>query len=123
MTHWKRGNSLITVGGYIGHLLSETQEYRIEKNKWESLSELPDPVHGSSATILNGWLYNLGGEFQAKMFLMMNLNSGKKKWENIEVIDVEVEQLSRRDATVVRNKIVEFGEDRVFVLEDKEGSL
>ena len=62
MTYWKRGDSIITVGGFDGSWrVSEVQQYSRMQNQWKTLPPLPEKMHNSSALVLGDALYNIGG--------------------------------------------------------------
>ena len=131
MTHWEKQNIIITLGGQARYdqCLDEVQQFIIPKNEWKTLPSLPESIYGSSATVLNGVLYNIGGVYSKNSVCWFDLLSQKGKWNAVKTLaTADFRGQCWKDATVLRNKIVHFGSFRdqnTYVLEQKgeEGNL
>ena len=89
---------------------------------------LPCLINGSSATVLNDVLFNIGGAESTNSVCWLDLLSEKATWNSVNTLGVaDFSDHCYRDATVVKNKIVYFGESLwnrdqgTYVLEQKEG--
>ena len=83
MTYWEKRNLLITLGGYAGggNQLGEVHQFLILQNKWSTLPSLLEKTYSSSATVLNGVVYNIGGFKSTKSVCWLNLLNKKIKWK------------------------------------------
>ena len=82
MIYWERQDVIITLGGFMDGFswLSEVQQFMIRKNNWKALPSLPQRIRGSSATVLNGVLYNIGGDGSTNSVCLLDLLRKKSRW-------------------------------------------
>lgn len=94
------------------------------KNEWRSLPELPESTHQSAATVLNNILYNIGGRHSNSSVYWFDLLKKDLVWNCMKQVGhFSFKGYRLRDATVLRNQIVYFGEYRetdTYVLQKKE---
>ena len=128
MTYWARQGVMITLGGAVGvNRLNEVQQFVMEKNEWKVLPSLPEKISGSSATVVEDVLYNIGGDESTNSVSWLDLF--KSEWNSVLKLRVaDFSDQGSRDATVVANKIVYFGskgqDKATYVLEKgEEGGL
>ena len=85
MTNWENQDTVITLDGYDGSSsLNEVQKFTIGKNEWKALPSLLEETDGSSAAVLNGMLYNLGGAGSTYSVSRLDLLSVKGKWKSVK---------------------------------------
>ena len=96
-------------------------EYSLRKNEWRHHSGLPQPMAGSSAVVLRGVIYNIGGDYSIYSILWYDLSSASKStWITLDLLHHNFQGHYDRKASVVEGKIIYFGsckEDSTFVLE------
>ena len=127
MPYWKKNQEIFTVGGFddTSQNLAEFHCYSMEKNSWKTLSDLPQAMRGSSATILRNVLYNIGGRESTHSILYYKLTGNTHKWSPLNVKNYNFSKYAFRDATVVSNTIVFFGsldKNATFLLEQEHNS-
>ena len=71
-------------------------------------SQLLEPLMGSAAVVMNEVMYNIGGSGSSHSVMQCRLSS-KSKWEFMSIPKYSFNGYHNREAVLVENKIVFFG--------------